>query len=68
MDREDSWAALLQTMSDERVIAWAELTDEQLDRVAAEFTEDLPVDDPMITAVRDRLRRLRDLARDAHTR
>jgi hypothetical protein len=68
MDREDSWAALLQTMSDERVIAWAELTDEQLDKVAAEFTEDLPVDDPMITAVRDRLRRLRDLARDARNR
>jgi hypothetical protein len=32
MDREDSWVALLQTMSDERVIAWAELTDERSTR------------------------------------
>jgi hypothetical protein len=36
-----------------------------LDQFAAELTETLPPDDPMIIEVRYLLRRLRDAARDA---
>jgi hypothetical protein len=39
--------------------------DAVLDQFAAEFTEDLPVDDPMIAEVRYALRRMRDAARRA---
>jgi hypothetical protein len=53
MDRGDSWIALLHGM-----------TDEQIDAFAAELTETLPADDPMIVEVRDWLRKVRDTARD----
>lgn len=40
--------------------------DAVLDQFAAELTEDLPVDDPMIVEVRYWLRRMRDEARRRH--
>jgi hypothetical protein len=38
--------------------------DAMLDQFAAELTETLPPDDPMIIEVRYRLRRMRDTARE----
>lgn len=63
MGRQDPLAALLDSMSDERIIAWAELTDEQLDQIVGEFTEELPADDPLTAELRERLGQLRDRAR-----
>jgi hypothetical protein len=53
MDRGDAWIAVLHGVSDE-----------QLDAFAAELTEELPADDPMIGEVRDWLHKLRDACRD----
>ncbi|MCW2945175.1 MAG: hypothetical protein JWR24_1892 [Actinoallomurus sp.] len=53
MERGDSWRDTLKRMSDA-----------ELDEFAAELTEELPPDDPMIVEVRYWLRRFRDETRD----
>lgn len=68
MGSPNPWADLLDGMSEERVIAWAALTDEQLDEIAAVFTEELPAEDPLIVPLQDRLRDLHDAARHFHSR
>ncbi|WP_344397791.1 hypothetical protein [Actinomadura alba] len=55
MERRNSWTDWLQRASDG-----------ELDEFAAELTQELPVDDPMIIEVRYWLRRMRDAARDGH--
>lgn len=64
MEPEGHWVALLHALGDARVIAFAGTTDEELDTFAAEFTEGLPADVPMIAEMILQLLRLRNLARN----